>query len=292
MQKKKNIVEALTEAGQNWHNPEFFVSPNERIPQSLENFEVTPNYYMLGICTEGEMEGSVNTDKIKFTPFNLFAASPESGSIKINRINNCVVRTIFFTRDFLFKNESLGKTFDDFTFYNNSLFTHISLSEDEALPFIQLYELLSSKKDSFSSPYHAEIIRTLILSFFYEAQVVTAKQNELTKQKSNKKDKLSNQFKELVNNQSSIQLNLKFYADNLFVSPKYLIEVIKEKNGKTPKAIIIEARIEDAKKYLQYSNLTVSEISDQLYFSELAAFSKFFKKYTNLSPSEYRKIVE
>jgi len=289
MIQKQNILEALGAANQNWHSSDFFVSPDEKIPQSIENLALNPNFYSLNICIEGEIELSINTHKIKVTPFNLFATNPESGTIKINTINNCVIRTIFFTMEFLLKNEVYGKIVDDFTFYRNSSFVYLKLSSQEAFPFIQLYEILSSKEDSFNSNYGKEIVRTLLLTFLYETQNVYGKQNQLTKQKPTKKDDISYQFKELVNRQGSINTNLKYYADLLFVTPKYLIEAIKEKNGKTPKAMLIEARIKDAKCYLQNSDLTISEISDQLYFSDVAAFSKFFKKSTGNSPSHYRK---
>ncbi len=61
----QNILDITVAANQNWHSSDFFVSPDEKIPQSLENLELNPNYYSLNICVEGEMELLINNDKIK-----------------------------------------------------------------------------------------------------------------------------------------------------------------------------------------------------------------------------------
>jgi AraC family transcriptional regulator, transcriptional activator of pobA len=50
--------------------------------------------------------------------------------------------------------------------------------------------------------------------------------------------------------------------------------------------VILEAKI-----MLQNPQLTIAEISDELHFPNQSFFGKFFKNYTELSPLQYKKIV-
>lgn len=57
----------------------------------------------------------------------------------------------------------------------------------------------------------------------------------------------------------------------------------------SPIADLIKIRIENAKSLLSYSNMQISEISEAVGFSSLYYFSRYFKKSTGISPSDYRK---
>jgi len=57
------------------------------------------------------------------------------------------------------------------------------------------------------------------------------------------------------------------------------------------KNILQETKFELAKKLLQQKQLTISEISYMLGYSDLGNFSRSFKKFTGRSPQEYRNSV-
>ena len=65
-----------------------------------------------------------------------------------------------------------------------------------------------------------------------------------------------------------------------------------QKYGLSPKADLLAIRIELARQLLSYSSLSVTEISERCGFKSIYYFSKYFKKITGLSPSEYTHIVE
>ena len=100
---------------------------------------------------------------------------------------------------------------------------------------------------------------------------------------------MNQKFNQLIKNFASTQHNLKFYANSLFVTPKHLISVIKNSTGKTPGSLIDEAILNEAKQNLVNTTLSIAKIADRLQFADNASFSKFFKRNTELSPSQYRK---
>ena len=64
--------------------------------------------------------------------------------------------------------------------------------------------------------------------------------------------------------------------------------IYREIYGISPMADLINIRLESAKLMLSYSNLGVSEIAEAVGFSSVYYFSKYFKKNTGKSPSEYK----
>ncbi|ASK31933.1 hypothetical protein CEY12_18265 [Chryseobacterium sp. T16E-39] len=97
-------------------------------------------------------------------------------------------------------------------------------------------------------------------------------------------------FLELVNTHYNQMHDVLYYAQKLSVTPRKLSEISKKKSGKGAKEIIAGQVIAESKRQLQFSAKTVKEIAYDLSFSTPEQFSHFFKKQTNTSPLDYRKI--
>lgn len=79
------------------------------------------------------------------------------------------------------------------------------------------------------------------------------------------------------------------FADHLHVHPNYLNALVKEHTGKTVREHIQERLIYEAKSLLIQTDWDINNISYGLGFSGQAAFTSFFKKKENISPSLFRK---
>ncbi|MBI9052746.1 MAG: helix-turn-helix domain-containing protein [Bacteroidales bacterium] len=77
------------------------------------------------------------------------------------------------------------------------------------------------------------------------------------------------------------------YTKILGISKTYLNQKLKS-FGKSASDLIKSRILIEAKKELIYTNLTVSEISYKLNFSEPANFNRFFKKLTSSTPNKFR----
>ena len=66
----------------------------------------------------------------------------------------------------------------------------------------------------------------------------------------------------------------------------------KKKYGKTVMDYLTELRIDEAKKMLLETDMTVGEISDDIGFSDTSYFSKVFFKIVGTSPSQYRRNIQ
>ncbi|MFD0795608.1 helix-turn-helix domain-containing protein [Mucilaginibacter litoreus] len=79
------------------------------------------------------------------------------------------------------------------------------------------------------------------------------------------------------------------FADELHVHPNYLNALVRNHTGKTLREHIQDRLLHEAKSLLVQTDWGINQISDGLGFSGQAAFTSFFRKKANLSPSEFRK---
>jgi AraC-like DNA-binding protein len=83
------------------------------------------------------------------------------------------------------------------------------------------------------------------------------------------------------------QLEVEKLAELAHLHPNYFIPYFKKIMGVTPMLYVQQKRMELAKRVLSFSDITISNIANQVGM-ELAHFSRYFKKTTGVSPSAYR----
>lgn len=79
-------------------------------------------------------------------------------------------------------------------------------------------------------------------------------------------------------------------ADSVHVSKFYFIRLFKKHFGQTPQKYLERIRTERAKDLLMYpAQKSISDISETMNFDSQQSFSRWFKKNTGLTPTQYRK---
>ena len=71
----------------------------------------------------------------------------------------------------------------------------------------------------------------------------------------------------------------------------YLNRVFRQNMGKTIFRYLAEVRIARAKEMITTSSMKISQVSEKVGFADEGYFSKVFKKYTGMTPLDYRKAV-
>lgn len=105
---------------------------------------------------------------------------------------------------------------------------------------------------------------------------------------SRKKSLFRKFVKELVASHSKSREVL-YYANELGVSSGYLNEVCNEVSSYSAKEIIDTAVSSRLKYDLSYTDKSIQELADEYNFPSQSYFSRYYKRLTGLSPSEFRK---
>ncbi len=84
------------------------------------------------------------------------------------------------------------------------------------------------------------------------------------------------------------ELSRSVLAKKVYLSEDYVSKLFKAKTGMSLPNYIAMKRIEKAKEYLRYSNLTVSKIALEVGYNNFSYFSKTFRDFTGMTPNEYR----
>ena len=108
-------------------------------------------------------------------------------------------------------------------------------------------------------------------------------------QEFNSPQQLHNRFLNAIVKHFRVSKEVQYYANLLCLSPKYFGSVIKETTGISASSWISRYVIVQAKSLLRHNkDLSIQQVSYQLGFQDPAAFTRYFKANTGLSPKEYR----
>jgi AraC-like DNA-binding protein len=101
---------------------------------------------------------------------------------------------------------------------------------------------------------------------------------------------LARQLYRLIINNYRKEHQVRFYSDQMCLTPQYLNQITTQVFGKTLSAIISDLIFSTARSMLLASDTSIQEIADELNFADQASFSKFIKKNSGYSPNTLRKM--
>lgn len=105
---------------------------------------------------------------------------------------------------------------------------------------------------------------------------------------SKRENTVSDRFMDLVRTHCREERGLQYYANRLGMSPRNLSLLVMKSTGRHASEWIDEYVMEEIKRSLVHSDISVQSISYEMNFSNPSHLIKFFKKNTGVTPREYR----
>ncbi|MFB9080438.1 helix-turn-helix domain-containing protein [Flavobacterium procerum] len=188
---------------------------------------------------------------------------------------------------------SLNATIKQFGFFNYTASEALYLSEKEKETILGVFSNIQQELNERIDAFSQDVIITqieLLLHYsnrFYNRQFITRKavNNDLLAKLETLLNSYFNDEKALLNGLPTVA----FVAEELYVSPRYLSDLLRNLCGQNTQQFIHDKLIEKAKEYLTAGNLSISEIAYKLGFEHPQSFNKLFRKKTNCTPVEFQQ---
>jgi AraC-like DNA-binding protein len=242
------------------------------------------DFYLSVLFTKGHGKHDIDFNSYNIKPGSLVFMIP--GQTHDWTLSEDIEGYIFFhTKTFynlLFPNKRL----DEYpTFYLRDNLKHIQLSDKEQILFENYFDsILTEYKDSSSLKYRKI---GLLLDLVYIDSNRLKFENQFNTDKTNSQMLYYKDLQLLIDKHYVELKKPKDYADKLNITVKHLNKVVTSLLNKSTTGLINERIILEAKRLISHGNLTIKEIAYELNYEDYSYFSRFFKKNTGLTPSEF-----
>lgn len=252
---------------------------------------IKPGVISLILIEGGEGVISINETDYKIEDNSLIILLPnycirEKSSLRIPQDGYMVLISIEAITNLAIKTEYIIPIF---MMFRN--FPIINLSLEEKSILFKYFELLYNEEKEVNSEINILICSNIIQSLTYKISEILQKKFigrfEINGKKSS--IRIFQEFIKLASNEFKIHRDVAYYANKLCVTPKYLSTIVKEISKNRASCWIEILVISEAKNLLHYSDMTIQEIAYSLNFPNPSFFGAYFKKYTGMTPGEYRK---
>ena len=244
-------------------------------------------FYHIIWFQQGNPTHLVDFKPLKIKPNTLLFLNKDT----VQRFDN---KTKFEAKAFIFTDSFFCKTETDAKFLrNNILFndlfsvSQIQIENNKKL-FALLLQQMTNELQNVRDNSQADILKNLLHNFLLYSEREKRKQNFVEIKKDANLDYVM-LFKDLLEINYKTQKQVNYYAKEMLISEKRLNQATSKIFGKTPKEIIDDRIMLEAKRILAHTNESVKEICFYLGFEEPTNFIKYFKKHSTIRPTEFRE---
>lgn len=291
MQKVKNTIpvyDICALGGSNRMDRDFIAQPFAAYLQQHPDLHTAHRhtFYHFVLFTSGSGHHTIDFETFKVTPGQVYFMSPgqvHSWSFTGN-IDGYIVN---FSEALLQRFLLGGGQLDQFTFFRSIAAESVfNLTGDTLTEATGIMSHLVGEA-AVDDPFTPQYICNCLMSLFITVQRFVAPpshkhlptQNQLVLQN----------FRNLVNTYYAEMRLPKDYAAMLYITPNHLNALCNDLLQKSAGEVIRDRILLECKRLLINAGTSIADIAFRLNFSDNSHFTKFFKKYTSLTPEEFRR---
>lgn len=256
------------------------VDPQKGIPALRRQFNLV--YILLG----GVHDVHLGADYRWLKPNDLVIV-PEHFVYASSHVRDCRGYCIHFKTEFIqpVLNKALAEEFPFFDFDAEHI---ITLTEQESKLIQGAFRDIISEYQRFS-PEKDYLLRNFIYILLLRIREIYRPHAKKLGETATRSMRITSQFKHLLEKNVTEQREVKHYASRLCITPKYLSEAVKETTGKSPRELINDFLLLEAKVLLGSTDKTMTEIAHLLHFQDQSHFNHFIKTHTGHTPVNLRR---
>ena len=141
------------------------------------------------------------------------------------------------------------------------------------------------KRHSFRLQIFRNITQNILFDFYERMKSRLTGRNAAN---TTRQEKLFEDFIHLVSRNCTECRDVASYADKLCITTRYLSSIVRNMTGSHPKDIINVHCVQEIKMLLSTTDRNIQEIAYMLHFPDQSYFARYFRRYSGMSPEEYR----
>jgi len=255
------------------------------MPEEYRQMECT----FVGVCISGEGKYSVGTveHQVKANDVIFVGEGQVLGDIDISK--GIVGEALLISHSLLYE---IIHDVRDVT--NLFVFARehpvISLTSNETTMFKDYLALLAMKMADESHLFRRQIAGTILATMVYELCNVTRRLVTNTTRQQSKSQAVFEKYVKLVEQNFRHERRVSWYSEQLGVSPKTLLEMVKRVSQRTPNEWLDIYTTLEIRLLLRHTSKSIKEIADELHFGTQSSLGKFFREHVGISPTNYRQL--
>lgn len=232
------------------------------------------SFYELIYVDHGEMDVTVDDETYHMQKYDLMLYHPgQKHSLETTEDSSCSYMSIAFTMDTGIKGNLKNRVFHTRKDLYQTL-TRFMKAIQEDTPLNMELAMLHLKE-------------VLILLYQFDGEEKPAGQE--TTLQSHYDDTMLNEILVFIHNNVYASYTVEDLCQKFSISRSSLQALFRANLGMTPKQYISELKLNEAKKLISQHEHTISQVSDLLGFTSIHYFSRRFKSYFGIAPSEYAR---
>ncbi len=255
------------------------------------------DFYTIYFIDEGFIDKTNQINTVKILKKELFFSIPGE-ILKWNKLKELKGYLLCFSKEFLMMLIGNANLINTFEYLAPSSSRKFRLDGSNYEIFKDIIDDLEAEY-SRPSKYSEELIRFKIFEMMIKLNRLFLGRNEETQRfvpvkscdiiYTNFIQLVEETYKKLALGQIQSPLLVKEYASLLNINPTYLGECVRSASGTSAKSIINKRTLLLAKCQLLHTGNNISEIAYQIGFESSGYFIRFFKKFENTTPLEFRR---
>lgn len=280
------------EEAKNWGNADALsncLALTDQISDAHTTQEPTRlNFILMALCLKGQAKYNIDTKEQTVKAGDLLFISErhivDNYSASADFECLCIMVSTEFYHGFV---QSVQNVSSLLLFSMNN--PVVALTPSEVQVFSNYFHTIREKITNTGHHYRENLVKALLLAMFYDMSNVIYRVEQQGKKPQMRADALFSQFIRLLEQNFRSIRRVSWYAAQLFITPKYLSEVVKQTSKRTPNEWIDSYVILEARVLLKTTTMSIKEIADELHFPSQSFLGKYFKEHVGVSPSEFRR---
>ena len=240
------------------------------------------DFYVLVLFTNGTGLHKIDFDTFDITKGSLFLMQP--GQIHLWELSSDIDGYIVFFSKEIYNLHFRDKKIEEYLFFQSSKNKpELVLNIDEMRQIQPYFELMVNENQEDQLQKKDKMLNLLDCILVEILRIYNIESNHLTSTYNHK----LKEFEILLEQFYKTEKSPSFYADKMAITLKHLNRISKNILNITITELITRRVILESKRIMVDKNRNITQIADELGYSNYSYFSKLFKKNVGMTPTEF-----